>query len=331
MNITFNKFGWILPLLWYPAKLASDFIIDKSEWLRYEIEHSLAFELIIMSIFLLLIEKLSPKKISKTISNETELFSEDKNILLKLDFLWWTIVLNVVSATIGAYKLLKYIEDNYTKAEFGMLIIFLSAVILIFATRKKLLSYRKSKNIEIIQDELKRVYENNKIKTANRYNKNEIVMRITSIISFISMALILLQGLIGISYFTLAMLLYYTRLKAVENDKLLEYALMYRQGAAALLILFTIIPIIILIIVFAKNKRVVINFKREILLKIKDKIYKYAAINFVLLTVSLFIFRYFFIHRELAALYYFLYPIICFAIYYWRYKLYLKINACKLE
>ncbi len=281
MNIIFNKFGWILPLLWYPAKLASDFIIDKSEWLRYDIEHSFALELILISIFILIIEKLTHKKISKIISNENELFFEEKNRLLKLDFLWWSIIFSSISGIIGLYNLLKYIEDNYTKAEFGMLLIFLSTVILIFAIRKKYLAYKKSKNIELIQDELKKVYENNQIKIANRYNKNEIAVRIASIISFISMASILLQGLIGISYFTLALLLYYTRLRAIENDELLEYAIMYRQGAASLLILFTIIPIIVLIIVFAKNKRLVINFKREILLKIKDKIYKYAAINFV--------------------------------------------------
>ena len=92
------------------------------------------------------------------------------------------------------------------------------------------------------------------------------------------MASILLQGLIGISYFTLALLLYYTRLRAIANDDLLEY----------------------------------------------------ATINYVLLTVSIFIFRYFFIHRELASLYYFIYPIICFSVYCWGYKRYTLLNE-KIE
>ena len=60
--------------------------------------------------------------------------------------------LSSISVIIGLYNLLKYIEDNYTKAEFGMLLIFLSTVILIFVIRKNQnsMSTKAKRNVRIL-------------------------------------------------------------------------------------------------------------------------------------------------------------------------------------
>jgi len=224
LKLLFQRFGWIIPFLWYPSRIFSDFIIDNLDWFRYEIEHSFAQELLIMNVFILIIDKITPKKILKVnIDNEKEEFIEEKNRFLKFDFLWWSIILNIVSNIFSITNFIRYINSNYTKSEFVSILILVSVFILIYPIRKKYLLFKKSKNKDNIQSEFSIIYKENQTKIKNRYTKNEFILKITSIISFISAALIALQGLIGISYAVLSLLLYRARMRAIENDELLEF------------------------------------------------------------------------------------------------------------